>query len=236
MNMKTSAFHPFFYCFIFPVLLLINGCGKDGKSRESENAAAFDSVKVPVYSGATAIGITHEVKNFDDWLKVYDAESDPQARISVYASPDDPNLVTVFELTKSHADAKNVFASDRIKNAMKVAGVTSEPVYHYYDIKYRSSTKTEKLYRVGISHEVEEYERWKKVFDEDEPTRSKANLELRAVTLDAENPHMVNIMFATDDIAKAKEVINSDELRRRMQEAGVRSEPVFTVLTVTKQP
>ena len=46
------------------------------------------------------------------------------------------------------------------------------------------------------------------------------------------DPRMVNIMFATDNIEKAKEVINSDELRKRMQDAGVRSEPIFTVLTI----
>ena len=218
--------------FCFSILAFAAGCGGGSSSKQENNSTAFDTIKVPVYSGNTAVAVTHEVKSFDAWYKVYTDESDPQSRLSIFASPDDPNLITVFELTKSHADAKNAFASERIKKAMLEAGVTSEPIFHYYDVKYRMTEATEKNYRLGVSHEVENYDRWKKVFDEDEPIRAKANLELRAISLDADNPRMVNIMFATDNIEKAKEVINSDELRKRMQDAGVRSEPMFTVLTI----
>jgi hypothetical protein len=79
---------------------------------------------------------------------------------------------------------------------------------------------------------VNDFEHWKKVFDEDEPVRAKADLELRAISTNADNSSMVNILFATDDLDKAKKVINSEELRKRMQEAGVRSEPVFAVFRV----
>ena len=221
--------------FIFSLLAFMSGCGSEKKSDQADNSAAFDSIKVPIYTGNTAVAVTHEVKDFNAWYKVYSDESDPESRLSIFASPEDPNLVTVFELTRSHEEAKNAFSSDHYKKIMLEEGVTSDPVYHYYDIKFRVTGKTEKIYRLGVSHEVENYDQWKKIFDEDEPIRSKANLELRAISLDADNPHMVNIMFATDDIDKAKEVINSDELRKRMQDAGVRSEPVFTVLTVPKK-
>lgn len=220
---------------IFSLLIFTAGCSGGKKSNEAENSIAFDSIKIPSYSGNTAVAVTHEVKNFEDWYKVYSDESDPQSRLSIFASPDDPNLVTVFELTKSHVEAKNAFTSDHYKKIMLEEGVTSDPIYHYYDIKFRVPGKTEKNYRLGVSHEIENYDQWKKIFDEDEPIRAKANLELRAISLDADNPHMVNIMFATDDIDKAKEVINSDELRKRMRDAGVKSEPVFTVLTVPKK-
>lgn len=213
------------------VLILAAGCGKNS-TNQVENSQAFDSVKLSAYSGYTAVAVTHEVKDYDEWLKVYTDRSDPQSRLSIFASPDDPNLITVFELTKSHTDAKNVFGSDQFKKAMLEEGVTSDPVFNYYDVKFRMPGKTTKVYRLGVSHEVENYEKWKKVFDEDEPIRTKADLELRAISTNADNPNMVNIMFATDDIEKAKGTINSDELRKRMTEAGVRSEPVFTVLRV----
>jgi hypothetical protein len=223
-----------FICFLF-LQLLILGCGGGKKTDQSANSAAFDSVKVPFYSGNTAVAVTHEVKNFDDWYKVYTDESDPQARLSIFASPEDPNLITVFQLTRSHEEAKNAFASVELKKSMVEAGVSSEPIYHYFDVKYRVTETTGKRYRLGVTHEVEDYERWKKIFDEDEGIRAKANLELRAISLDADNAHMVNIMFATENIEEAKSLINSDELRKRMQLAGVRSEPVFTVF-VPKNP
>ena len=234
--MKTRLSSAFGVIFLlFPIIIgmmLVVGCGGGKSSSEAENSSAFDSVKLPAYSGYTAVAVTHPVKNYDLWLKVYTDVSDPNSRLSIYASPDDPNLITVFELTKSHKDARNSFASDELKKAMQDAGVISEPVYHYYDIKYRASGKTEKLYRLGVSHGVENYDRWKKIFDEDEPIRAEAGLELRAISTNADDTSIVNIMFATNDIDKAKDVINSEELKKRMTEAGVRSEPEFTVFTV----
>ncbi len=213
-------------------IILISGCGRQKDSGREEDSAAFDSVEMPAYSGNTAIGVTQSVKDFAQWKQVFDSVTDPAAVLSIFASPDDPQLVTVFELTHSHQDAKKHFHSADLMGAMDRAGVTSEPQFRYYDIKFREPGPTPKIYRVAVSHEVEDYDKWKKVFDEDEPIRSKANLELRAISVDADDPHLVNIMFATDNIDKAKEVINSDELRRRMKEAGVVSEPLITVLKV----
>lgn len=219
---------------VFFLLILAAGCGGKNSTKQAENSAAFDSVKLPSYSGYTAVAVTHSVRDYGSWLKVYSEVSDPESRISVFASPDDPNLITVFELTKSHNDAKNSFASTELKKAMHDAGVTSEPVYRYYDIKYRANRKTEKLYRLAVSHVVSDYNKWKKAFDEDEPLRTEAGLELRAISTNADDPTIVNVMFATDDIDKAKNLINSEELKKKMSEAGVRSEPEFTVLKVTE--
>ena len=213
------------------MFILMVACG--GKnSHQAENAAAFDSVRLGSYSGYTEVEMTHKVKDYKEWLKVYADRSDPDSRLSIFASPEDPNLITIFELTNSHEAARNAFSSQQFAEVMRDEGVTSEPIFNYYDIRFRESGKTNKLYRLGVSHEVQDYEKWKKIFDEDEPVRARANLELRAISTNAENPKMVNIMFATDDIDKAKEVINSDELRKRMTEAGVRSEPVFAIFRV----
>lgn len=218
------------------IFLLAAGCGRQKDAQQSENSAAFDSVSMPSYSGNTVVGVTQSVRDYTQWRHVFDSVTDPAAVLSIYESPDDPTLVTVFELTHSHEDAKNHFKSKEVKKELEEAGVTSDPVYHYYDIKYRLSDPTPKIYRVAVSHEVEDYTHWRKIFDEDEPIRAKANLELRAISVDADDPHMVHIMFATDNIDKAKEVINSDELRQRMKEAGVKAEPVITVLKVASHP
>jgi hypothetical protein len=220
--------------FALSLFLLLIGCSGENKTHQSENSAAFDSVKVSQYSGNTAIAVTHSVKDYDEWLKVYTDVSDPDSRLSVYASPDDANLITVFELTKSHTDAKNAFDSDDRKKAMEQAGVSSPPLFHYYDVKYRVTDKTDKIYRVGVTHAVTNYDQWKKVFDEDEPIRREAGLELRAISTNADDPNIVNIMFATNDVDKAKDLINSTDLKKRMAEGGVRSEPELTVLKVPK--
>ena len=217
---------------IVPVLVItLASCGSK-PSGTSANEAAFDSVRLIPYSGSTAVAVTHQVREYKSWLQAYNNLSDPDSRLSIFASPDDPNLITVFELTKGHKEARNVFSSPHYRETLEAEGVTSEPLLNYFDVKFRLNAPSEKLYRLGVTHEVEDYDHWRKVFDEDEPIRSKANLELRAISTNADNPLIVNILFATDNLEKAKEVINSDELKKRMKEAGVRSEPVFAVFQV----
>ncbi|MDZ4714033.1 MAG: hypothetical protein SH819_01070 [Cytophagales bacterium] len=222
---------------IFAALLLVLlACGTK-RTETTDNSLAFDSVKLTPYSGYTAVAVTHEVGDFKTWLLAYKSLSNPESRLSIYSSPEDPNLVTIFELTKSHADAKSAFASAEFKENLLAEGVTSDPIFNFFDVKFRALSTTPKTYRLGVSHEVEDYDRWKKIFDEDEPTRAKANLELRAISTNAESPRMVNILFATDDFQKAKDVINSEELKKRMEMAGVKTEPVFIVFRVPdKEP
>ncbi len=210
-------------------ILVMSGCGGDKSANENDNSTAFDSVKAPVYSGNTAVAVTHEVKDYGEWLKVYNSTSDPASRLSIYASPDDPNLITVFALTKTHEDAKNVFNSPEFKAALVTSGVTSEPVFKYFDIKYQNPEKTDKKYRLGVSHPVKDFAHWRRVFDEDEKIRTDAGLELRAISTSADDPSMIHIMFATNDVDRAKDLIHSNDLKKRMAEGGVIGEPTLTV-------
>lgn len=228
MNRKTSFILSAWTCLCLVIAL---GCGGK-KTTEIDNSQAFDSVKLSPFSGQTAVGVTHRVKDYAQWLAAYEQNSNPEARISVYSSPDDANLVTVFQLTTSHEAARKDFGSDELKSAMSTAGVTSEPVVAYYDIKFRSETPSEKIYRIKVMHTVTNYDQWKKIFDEDEKVRTEAGLELRAISTSAEDPSIVHIMFATDNVDKAKDLINSDDLKKRMTEAGVESQPELTVYKV----
>lgn len=217
------------------VVLVCSSCGSKPVEQEA-NEVAFDSIKLTSYSGNTAVAMTHEVQDFNAWLKAYKRSSDPESRLSIFSNPDDPNMVTVFELTKSHEEARAAFASPEFKETLESEGVTSVPTINLFDVKFRVTEPTEKVYRLGVSHEVVDYDRWKEIFDKDEPIRAKAELELRAISTNADNPRIVNILFATDNIEKAKEVINSDELRKRMSEAGVKTEPVFAVFRIPSPP
>jgi hypothetical protein len=214
------------------LFFLAAGCTGTASKQSETNSAAFDSVKLPTYSGDTEIVITHSVNDFKDWLDEYNKNSDPNARISIYTSSDDPNLVTIYEFTKGHKEAKDFFNSDAQKDVMEKAGVSSTPVVHYYDIKYRAENETNKVYRLGVSHVVGNYDRWKKGFDEHGSIRTEAGLELRWIATDADDPSLVHVIFATDDIDKAKDVITSVDLKQKMKEAGVVSGPEIVVLKI----
>lgn len=82
--------------------------------------------------------ITHKVKDFDAWLKVYDGEgtakraSEGMTDVALARGIDDPNLVhIVFDITDM-AKAKAALFSDEKKKLMTSAGVIGTPLIQFY--------------------------------------------------------------------------------------------------------
>ncbi len=214
-------------------MLLMTACGsgsgeyEDSESEESTETTAseMDAEEESPYSGETAMSVVSSVEDYAAWREVYDRVSDPKSRISVYQDVDDPNLIVVFELTTSHSDAKEAFASDKMKDAMKEARVSSEPVFTYYDMKYMNPDNPSGQYRVGIAHEVKDFDSWKVAFDNDIDRRKEAGLTLAGMATDPENGNMVYIMFVTDDLDGIKSMLENPDMKKVRDEAGVVSEP-----------
>lgn len=84
------------------------------------------------------ITVTHKVKDFDAWLKVYDGEgtakrqSNGMVDVALARGIDDPNIVhIVFDITDM-AKAKADIFSDEKKKLMMSAGVTGAPSIQFY--------------------------------------------------------------------------------------------------------
>ena len=83
--------------------------------------------------------VTHKVKDFDAWLKVFDAEG-PASRasqglidVALAQGIDDPNLVHIVFDTKDMAKAKASILSEEKKKLMQSAGVEGVPKIEYYN-------------------------------------------------------------------------------------------------------
>ncbi|HEY9000829.1 MAG TPA: hypothetical protein VIM89_05725 [Mucilaginibacter sp.] len=82
--------------------------------------------------------VTHKVKDFDAWLKVYDGEgkdkraSEGYVDVALSRGIDDPNLVQlVFDITDM-AKAKAAITSDAKKKLMESGGVIGKPSIEFY--------------------------------------------------------------------------------------------------------
>jgi len=82
--------------------------------------------------------VTHKVKDFDAWLKVYDGEgkdkraSEGLVDVALSRGIDDANLVQlVFDITDM-AKAKAAITSDEKKKLMESAGVVGKPSIEFY--------------------------------------------------------------------------------------------------------
>jgi len=79
---------------------------------------------------------------------------------------------------------------------------------------------------LGIFHEVQDYNKWKPIFDSDASRRDQAGLQYLDILRNSENANNLAVFFMTPDHKSAKDFI-SDGLRNKMNDAGVVSVPSF---------
>jgi len=81
-----------------------------------------------------------------------------------------------------------------------------------------------------FEHEIEDFNRWKPVYDGHEPARKKAGLKEVLLLQGSENPRFVVLLFEVEEINKAREFLASDDIRDAMKRAGVVGKPVINFL------
>ena len=84
---------------------------------------------------------------------------------------------------------------------------------------------------VIITHEVKEYNAWRKGYDADEPNRKQAEFKVSGVYADVSNPNMVTIIGEFPSAAAADAFSTSPKLKEVMEKAGVVGKPEVKVLT-----
>ena len=220
------------YLLAIALLAFMASCGGGVKTEESSTeaeATTETAEEAPKYSKETAVGVFHKVNDVAVWTPAYEADSDPDARINVLASQDDPNMLAVFQWTESHQAAKDMFASERLKSVMDSAGVTGEVEFQYYDVVYVNEEDTDPSYFIAASHEVSDFASWKETFDADEPNRKENGLVLEGLGTSSDNANIVYMFFSTNDLDKAMGMLTSDDLKKVMEDAGVISELSLSV-------
>ena len=76
--------------------------------------------------------VSHEVKNYLDWRKVYDEDENNRSKAginlkSVYQSTDNPNMITMIGEAPSVEAVNNFMSNPELKAAMQQGGVISKP-------------------------------------------------------------------------------------------------------------
>jgi quinol monooxygenase YgiN len=84
---------------------------------------------------------------------------------------------------------------------------------------------------VIVTHEVKEYNTWRKGYDADEPNRKNAGFKVWSVYADVNNPNMVTIIGEFPNAAAADAFTTSPKLKEGMEKAGVVGKPDIKVLT-----
>jgi heme-degrading monooxygenase HmoA len=86
-----------------------------------------------------------------------------------------------------------------------------------------------------IRHKVKDYAIWKPVYDEHNATRKDAGSKGARIFRKASDPDEIIILFEWDSLDNAKKFAKSEDLKKRMQEAGVSDQPDIYFLEQIEQ-
>lgn len=78
---------------------------------------------------------------------------------------------------------------------------------------------------------VEDFEEWKAAFDDFDPFRTEHGQQGYQVFQSAEDSNEIVVLFEWDDEKDPRAFFTSEEMRERMEKAGVKGRPDMSVLT-----
>ena len=78
---------------------------------------------------------------------------------------------------------------------------------------------------IFFQHRVADYEAWRPVYDEDVERRSAAGMSEIGVFRKAGDENLVLLVWGAENVEGFQAMFTSEELKGKMQEAGVISEP-----------
>jgi len=205
---------------------------------ETAEAEASEEAAEPF----TIMAFSHEVNDWATWKSIYDEHKSMRDEASleeldVLVNIDNPNDVMVVLRSKDHESAAGFADSEDLKAAMENAGVAGPPNITYWDIVSSIGEEAEIMqrYRLLVTHEVEDYDKWRLLFDEDKSNRAAAGMVTLGVAKDKDNANMISIMFAFDDLDEVREFTVSEELKTKMEEGGVIGTPTFKWMEVPQE-
>jgi len=84
---------------------------------------------------------------------------------------------------------------------------------------------------VVVTHEVENYETWKRAFDSHAASRKSAGVVSTHINRDAAQPNLLSVYIAGNDAAKLSSFLSSQDLASTMLNAGVKGPPRIAKIT-----
>lgn len=220
-------------------MLIFISCENNNEISAASNEKTFIKTTVPVadetpfFEPFKVMAIVHTVKDFDEWRKVFNAHESTRVASgltlrALARGTEDPNKVFIVLNVTDMKKAEAFTNSIDLKKVMQKANVTSKPEIIFANVVRLGKSPDEFKGRVRIGIRVKDFDAWLKVFDaEGKEIRASYGLIDRAIAQNVDNPNLVYLTFAVTDLQKVKARLNSPELKRLMDEAGVLTKPVI---------
>lgn len=83
------------------------------------------------------------------------------------------------------------------------------------------------MYSLFVRHHVQDYAKWKPVFDQHEVARREYGITSYSLHRDFNDRNTIIIALRATDLKKAQEFVESPTLREAMERGGVQGQPEF---------
>ena len=234
--------------FAASMILLLSSCGSaDDKTEETttntatETTTAADKAPEPTTptKPSNIMLMQFKVADYAKWQSMFEARDSvrkPYGLTNYVAGKglDDPKKVIVFLKMEDANKAKELTASQGMKDRMKEAGVTGTPTFTYLETVMDDNSTIPQTNRLIMMHKVKDWDAWKKEFDNHKQARLDAGLIDRALGHAVDDNHQAVIVFAVTDMAKAKAFLQSADLKDKMEKAGVEGKPTSFFYNIEK--
>ena len=232
----------------FATSFLLSSCGSadDTKTEEATTTAettstATDTAPVTATTAAPAdiMLMQFKVADYAKWHSKFESRDSirkPYGLTNYVAGKglDDPSRVIVFLKMEDPNRAKELTASQGMKDRMKEAGVTGTPTFTYLETVMDDNSTIPQTNRLIMMSKVKDFDAWKTEFDKNKQVRIDNGLIDRAIGYSVDDKQQAVIVFAVTDMAKAKAFLQSADLKDRMEKAGVIGKPTSFFYNIEK--
>ena len=233
--------------FASSMLILFSSCGSSDETTTTDQATttaeATNTATAPESTAsanpADIMLMQFKVADYAKWHAKFEARDSvrkPYGLTNYVAGKglDDPNRVIVFLKMEDPAKAKELTASQGMKDRMKEAGVTGTPQFTYLETVMDDNSTIPQTNRLIMTHKVKDWDAWKKEFDSHKQVRLDNGLIDRALGYSVDDKQQAVIVFAVTDMAKAKAFLQSQDLKDKMEKAGVEGKPTTFFYNIEK--
>jgi hypothetical protein len=234
--------------FAASMFILFSSCGSADETKTEEATSTAESSSTATDKAPEAVStadpadvmlMQFKVADYAKWHAKFESRDSvrkPYGLTNYVAGKglDDPSRVIVFLKMEDPNRAKELTASQGMKDRMKEAGITGTPTFTYVETVMDDNSTIPQTNRLIMMHKVKDWDAWKKEFDNHKQARIDNGLIDRLIGYSVDDKQQGVLVFAVTDMAKAKAFIQSQDLKDRMDKAGVIGKPTSFFYNIEK--